>query len=166
MLQIIKEDYLHKTKEAFLNTIAKIQEQPKSKKRDAIILKEFTPIISEMIIYYEDKIKKVEAEYKEFEWQWKGRMKLAVDSEKQIGMMIEHLKRLKAENKSVLKTNRKLTVALNKSEKRNSRLEYRLYDRWYKLRDWLIKRVKNTVKKYTKKKKTQLLKLERKINNM
>ena len=163
MLQVVKEDYLYKAKEALTNAVSKVLEKPETLKRNEFILKKISPILAQTFFYLENKCKKLEQEFKEYDWQWKGRMQSVKNSEKAYGRMVEHLKRVIAENKNNTKDIRSLTKNLSKMTKERDRLHNRLYERWNKLKSFLLKRNKKKIKHYVKKKKVQILKLKRKV---
>ena len=163
MLSIVKEDYLHKAKEAFLEGVEKVLEKPKTSKEKAKILRQISPHFHMLMKQYEDSIDKLKQTYKEYRWEQKGNAKIHKDAVKQIGMLIEKNNLLIKENRTNKKTIAQLSYERDKAIKKSNRLENRLYNKWYKLRDWLIKRTKNIIKRYVKKKNVQILKLKKKV---
>ena len=163
MLQVVKNNYVDKLKETLSDAAIKLFEAPASSKKTKYILNKISPIFAETITHLETTIKKLEKDLQEYKWQHSGECDLFKYMRRQIGQQIEHLKRIIKENKEKDKIIKGLTIELNKTTKQRDRFKNRLYKLWNRLKKWLKKRSKKKIRKYTDKKKVQLLKLERKV---
>ena len=163
MLQIVKTDYIDKLKESISDAVAKVLEKPTDPKREEKLIKYISPIISEILPFIVLIFKRLLKEYEDYKWQWKGRRMMVKNTEKEIAIKNTYLKKAYKELEEKTSEIKQLKKEIKQIIKERDRHKNRLYKKWDNLKKWIKSRIKNTVKKYSDKKRKEFKKIKAKI---